>query len=203
MPTRRTMELIVITVLALKPVESLASCGRPRLSAPPSQGWHIPPPKFSTWSRPDRTSMTQMTQGVAAGRPQPQTTVESAGGPFIRHSQPGRRAMYSASGVAFGGLVANPLVAAPGYTRAFRLKIAASGGNGTTAATADFPGNLCSLVQLKDSFGTPLIVAPGYEALLLLQEFGGQYGLDSQANPLNVGGTWATVGTTAANFVFS
>ena len=147
--------------------------------------------------------MTQMTQGVAAGRPQPQTTVESAGGPFIRHSQPGRRAMYSASGVAFGGLVANPLVAAPGYTRGFRLKIAAAGGNGTTAATADFPGNLASLVQLKDSFGTPLIVAPGYEALLLLQEFGGQYGLDSQANPLNVGGTWATVGTTAANFVFS
>ena len=147
--------------------------------------------------------MSQMTQGVAAGRPQPQTTVEPAGGPFIRHSQPGRRAMYSASGVAFGGLVANPLVAAPGYTRAFRLKIAATGGNGTTAATADFPGALASLVQLKDSFGTPLIVAPGYEALQLLQTFGGQYGLDEQSNPLNVGGTWATVGTTAANFVFS
>ena len=112
--------------------------------------------------------------------------------------------MYSTSGVAVSGLVANPLVAAPGYTRAFRLKIAATGGNATTAtAAADFPGSVLSLLQLKDSFGTPLIVAPGYEALQLIQMFGGQYGLDSQSNVLNVGGTYSTVGATTGNFTFS
>lgn len=148
--------------------------------------------------------MTTMTQGVAAGRPQPQTTVEPAGGPFIRHSQPGRRSMYSTSGVATSGLVANPLVAAPGYTRAFRLKVIATGGNATTAtAAADFPGSILSLLQLKDSFGTPLIVAPGYEALTLLQMFGGQYGLDSQSYPPNVGGTYSTVAASTGNFTFS
>ena len=69
--------------------------------------------------------------GVAAGRPQPQTTVEPPGGPFIRHSQPGRRAMYSVSSVAFGGLVNQPLVAAPGYTRGYRAWIQGSGGGRT------------------------------------------------------------------------
>ena len=34
------------------------------------------------------------TAGTVAGRPQPQTTAESAGGPFVRHAPDGRRAMY-------------------------------------------------------------------------------------------------------------
>lgn len=144
------------------------------------------------------------TQGVAAGRPQPQTTVEPPGGPFVRHSQPGRRSMYLNSGVAFGGLVANPLVAAPGYTRAYRLKVVASGGTATAGAAAtDFPGNLLSLLQLKDSFGTPLIVAPGYEALQLLQMFGGQYGLGTCADINNVGGTYSPVAAATGDFTFS
>ena len=52
---------------------------------------------------------SQPGMGVAAGRPQPQTTVEAPGGPFIRHTQAGRRTQYSVSSVAFGGLVAQPL----------------------------------------------------------------------------------------------
>ena len=143
---------------------------------------------------------TPMSSGVAAGRPQPQTTVEPAGGPFIRHSQPGRRAMYSHSGVAFGGLVGDPLVAAPGYTRGYRIKIAATGGSGTTVtAGADAPGNIASLVQLKDSFGTPLIVAPGYEAFQLLQLFGGQFGLDTMTDIRNLP-SFSAVAAATGNF---
>ena len=59
--------------------------------------------------------------GVAAGRPQPATTVESPGGPFIRHSQPGRRAMYTEQ-PNWGGLVAQPMVAMPGYAARYRIK---------------------------------------------------------------------------------
>lgn len=143
--------------------------------------------------------MSAMTTGVAAGRPQPQTTVENPGGPFVRHSQPGRRAMYVSATTAFAGVINNPLVAAPGYTRGYRLLwVGGAGGSGTaTVATAsvDSPFNLCSLVQLKDSFGTPIIVAPGYEAFNLIQMFGGQYGTDMNANPLAVGGTYIPVQT--------
>ena len=132
--------------------------------------------------------MSQTTQGVTAGRPQPQTTVEPPGGPFVRHTQAGRRTQYNKTSVAFGGLVANPLVAAPGYTRGYRVKIIASGGTGTaTLATInDTPGSMVSLVQLKDSFGTPLIVGPGYETLQLLQLYGGQFGLDTTSNVINL-----------------
>jgi hypothetical protein len=142
--------------------------------------------------------------GVAAGRPQPQTTVESAGGPFVRHSQPGRRAMYATSGTAFGGLVNNPMVAAPGYTRGYRVNVVGSGGTSTstTALGIDYPFNFLSLVQLKDSFGTPLIVAPGFEALNLIQLFGGQYGTGINSNALAVGTTYTTT-LGAGNVTFS
>lgn len=119
--------------------------------------------------------------GYAAGLQQPQTTVEPPGGPFIRHSQPGRRAMYNVSGLTFatsGNIVTQPLSAAPGYFRAFRMMFKVTGGTGTTAvATADAPYSICSLVTLKDAFGTPLIVAPGYEALFLIPLYGGQFGI--------------------------
>ena len=45
------------------------------------------------------------TSGQEAGRPQPTTTVEAAGGPFIRHSQPGRAPQYVVSGSAFGSII--------------------------------------------------------------------------------------------------
>jgi hypothetical protein len=144
-----------------------------------------------------------MTSGVAAGRPQPQTTNEQAGGPFVRYSQPGRRTQYSTSGVAFSGLVNQPLVAAPGYTRGYRILIQATGGTGTAVTVgADNPGNVASLVQMKDAFGTPLIVAPGYEALQLLQLFGGQFGLDTLTDVRNLP-TFSPVVTTTGNFTFS
>ena len=38
---------------------------------------------------------TSATSGTVAGRPQPQTTAEPAGGPFVRHAPDGRRAMYT------------------------------------------------------------------------------------------------------------
>jgi hypothetical protein len=147
--------------------------------------------------------MAAMTSGVAAGRPQPQTTNEQAGGPFVRYAQPGRRTQYSTSGVAFGGLVNQPLVAAPGYTRGYRVFVQGTGGTATTAtAGADSPGNVASLVQLKDAFGTPLIVAPGFEALQLLQFFGGQFGLDSCIDVRNLP-TFAGVASATGNFTLS
>jgi hypothetical protein len=150
---------------------------------------------------------TTMTSGVAAGRPQPQTTVEPSGGPFVRHTQSGRRTQYNVTSVALGGLVANPLVAAPGFTRGYRVKIIASGGTGTaTLATInDTPGSIASLVQLKDSFGTPLIVGPGYETLQLLQLYGGQFGLDTTSNVINLptSSPVSTATGTAGNFTLS
>jgi hypothetical protein len=147
--------------------------------------------------------MAGQSSGVAAGRPQPQTTNEAAGGPFVRHSQPGRRTQYSISGVAFSGLVNQPLVAAPGFTRGYRIYIAGTGGTGTTVtAGADNPGNVASLVQLKDAFGTPLIVAPGYEALQLLQLYGGQFGLGTNADVRNLP-TFSPVAGGSGNFTLS
>lgn len=123
------------------------------------------------------------TTGVAAGRPQPQTAVEPAGGPFIRHTQEGRRSMYLAPTV-FGGVVANPMVATPGYVRGYRLffqSVSGGGINGVIAATAggqDAPFSLVQLLQLKDAFGTPILTGPGYEMLKLVPLFSGQFGTD-------------------------
>lgn len=71
---------------------------------------------------------TQVAPAQEAGRPQPQTTVEPPGGPFIRHSQPGRRAQFQSTGNTFGALITQPLVAVPGYIRGLRLRFAATGG---------------------------------------------------------------------------
>ena len=116
------------------------------------------------------TSQTnQISPAQEAGRPQPQTTVESSGGPFIRHSQPGRAPIYNLSSLAFGGITTQPLVARPGYFRNFRVTHTVSGGTGTSATyPADSPYNLNSLITLKDAFGTPLIVGPGYEVANLI-----------------------------------
>lgn len=122
-----------------------------------------------------------------AGRPQPQTTVEPAGGPFIRHSQPGRAPIYNNTGGVFGGILTQPLVARPGYFRNLRVTHTLTTGGALTAAalTPDAPFNLNSLIQLKDAFGTPLIVCPGFEASRVIPELSGGFGLD---NGTNVGG---------------
>src|SRR5262249_45980878 len=55
--------------------------------------------------------------GTVAGRPQPQTTAEAAGGPFVRHAPDGRRAMYvfTQTSVQNAGFMANPMVSSPGW----------------------------------------------------------------------------------------
>lgn len=141
------------------------------------------------------------TSGVAAGRPQPQTSVEPPGGPFVRHTQEGRRAMYTANPL-FGGVVANPMVASPGYNRGYRLlcqSTTAGGINGVIAATAtgqDAPYSIGQLVQLKDAFGTPILTGPGYEMLKLVPEYSGQFGIDQTQDVQNLP-SWT--GITAAS----
>jgi hypothetical protein len=141
--------------------------------------------------------------GVATGLQQPQTTVTSPGGPFIRHSQPGRRSMYLVNSVQYGGQVTQPMVAAPGYGRGLRLKFTATGGSGGgVVANPDAPFNCCSLVQLKDAFGNPLIVAPGYETFYLLPKYGGAFGRGATRDITNLQ-NYSSVSAASGNFVFS
>lgn len=139
-----------------------------------------------------------------AGRPQPQTTVESPGGPFVRYAQPGRRSQYVITGITFGQLITQPLVAVPGYIARYRFRIAATGGTGTAAnAQADAPFSVIALVTLRDAFGTPLIVGPGFEMLYLVPKYSSQYGLFLAADIKNMP-TYAPI--TAAgpgNFTFA
>lgn len=122
--------------------------------------------------------------GVAqeAGRPQPQTSIEPAGGPFIRHSQRGRAPQYVVSGTTLGGIVTQPLVARPGYFANFRVYQTVAGTTGAVTMTADSAYALNSLVTLKDAFGTPLIVADGYTASFLIGLYGGGYGVNNGSN---------------------
>jgi hypothetical protein len=144
--------------------------------------------------------------GVAAGRPQPQTSVEPAGGPFVRHTQEGRRAMYSANPL-FGGVVNSPMVASPGYNRGYRIKttaVTAAGTGGVISATnpggPDAPTSLYQLVQLKDAFGTPILTGPGYEMMNLVPLYSGQFGTDETQSPQSLP-SWT--GITAASGAFS
>ncbi len=151
---------------------------------------------------------TTATQAPAqeAGRPQPQTTVQGQGHPFITYAQPGCRLQYQVTGQAYGTQINNPLVAVPGYIRKFRVRVNSSGGSATAAITAapDAPYSAISLVQLYDSFGTPLIVAPGYEALHLIPKYGGQHFLGIASDPANLP-SWSAMTVTAGsagNFTF-
>lgn len=151
---------------------------------------------------------TQAAPAQQVGKPQPQTTVEAPGGPFLRHTQDGRRAGYDVSSIAFGGQITQPLPSSPGYIKGFRYHIAATGGvNGTTtvAAAADAPFNCISLLQLKDAFGNPIMVGGGYEMLYLVPLFSGGFGLLSAADIKNLPSFSAvSVGTTGTgDFGFS
>lgn len=133
--------------------------------------------------------MTQATVapgGTVAGRPQPQTTVEPAGGPFIRHAPDGRRAQYVAS-VGLSGFLSQPTVSMPGYAKGYRLLTQINGTNGGTGPTitADFPDAFYTLVQMKDAFGTQLLTGPGYAALNEVNIYSGQFGLDTMRDPVN------------------
>jgi len=146
-----------------------------------------------------------MATAQEAGRPQPQTTVES-GGPFIRNSQPGRAPIYNVTGGTFGGTLTQPLTARPGYFRNFRVThtLTTTGSlTGTVALGADAPYNLNSLVQVRDAFGTPLIVADGYSVANLVGLYGGAFGLNNGTNnPANLP-SYSAISTTTGAGTFS
>ena len=147
----------------------------------------------------------QVAPAQEAGRPQPQTTVEPPGGPFLRHTQMGRRPQWQITAQALGSLITQPLVAAPGYARKFRLRFNATGGvnAGTTTAAADAPFSAVSLVTLRDAFGTPIIVGPGWEMLKAVPKYGGQFGLHALSDPANLPSFTNVVGGAAGSGNFS
>lgn len=152
----------------------------------------------------------EQTAGIAAGRPQPQTTVEQPGGPFIRHTQEGRRLMYSLAGQAYGSIINQPMVASPGYNRGYRGLLVSTNGTYTAGGLSavsvggkDWPGSVVQLIQVKDAYGTVLFTGPGYELLNLVPMMSGQAGPDELAElwnmpsytnsvaPTTFGYTWA------------
>lgn len=112
---------------------------------------------------------------------QPQTTGEPEGGPFIRHSEPGKARIYDLTAQAFGGFISTPLVAVPGYAARFRTRFVASGGvNGNSSnvqGTPDAPYNVAQLITLWDALGTTIYSLPGYEAMKLVPLYSGGFGL--------------------------
>ena len=142
------------------------------------------------------------TQVAAAGRPQPQTTGEAGGGPFIRHAPPGRRPIYQTN-ASFGLYFGPKMVAAPGWYRGYRLKwtFTTGGGTGgvistTNPAGVDFPASIVSQLQLKDAYGTNLLAGPGYEMQELMQLLSGQFGIEEVRSIRNLP-SWT--GITAAS----
>jgi hypothetical protein len=142
-------------------------------------------------------------QSTAAGRPQPQTTGEPSGGPFVRHAPPGRRPIYSQP-ATFGLFFGPPMVSSPGWNRGYRMKFypTANGSSGgvlqATGAFTDIPFNIATLLQMKDAWGTNLLAGPGWEMLFLVQLISGQFGIDWTRSPQNLT-TWTgiTAGTGA------
>ncbi len=142
----------------------------------------------------------------------PQTTVEPAGGPFIRHSEPGKARIYDLTAQAFGGLISNPLVAIPGYAARFRTRFVASGGvNSSTANTLgapDAPFNIAQLMTLWDALGTTIYSLPGYEGNLLVPLYSGGHGLFDGTNlvsnlPSYAGIAGGTQSTSTGAFTFN
>lgn len=143
---------------------------------------------------------------------QPQTTVEPAGGPFVRHSEPGKARIYDLTSLAFGGLISNPLKAAPGYVARFRTRFVASGGaNGNSTsvtAASDAPYNVASLITLRDALGTPIWSLPGYESQFLVPLYSGGFGVfDGSQSVANLPSFSAVAGGTTSggtgNFTFN
>ena len=141
---------------------------------------------------------------TSAGRPQPQTTTEPAGGPFVRHAPPGRRPIYNQP-ATFGLFFGPPMVSSPGWNRGYRLKFyptANGSANGilqSTGAFADIPYSIAQLLQMKDAWGTNLLAGPGWEMLYLVPLISGQFGLDATRDPRNLP-SWT--GITAATGAF-
>lgn len=115
--------------------------------------------------------------------------------------------MYSANPL-FGGVVASPMVASPGYNRGYRIKqvaTTAAGTGGVISALAggvDAPFSLYQLVQLKDAFGTPLLTGPGYEMAKLVPLYSGQFGTD-QTQDVQELPSWTGITAASGAFTFS
>lgn len=147
--------------------------------------------------------------GTSAGRPQPQTTAEPQGGPFIRHAPKGRRPIYD-SNATFGQYFGPPIVAAPGWYTGYKLQIlqtASSGTGGSVQASQagdDAPESIVSLLQVKDAWGTNLLSGPGMEMLRLVQLLSGQFGINAAGgavrDPWNIP---SRVQVTAASATFT
>jgi hypothetical protein len=144
---------------------------------------------------------------TVAGRPQPQTTNEPQGGPFIRHAQSGRRPMYNQNatpGLFFGP----PMVSSPGWNKGYRIKwtsTTASGTGGviiTTGPSLDPPSNIVQLLQLKDAWGTNLLAGPGWDMMYWVQKISGQFGLDSTRDPRSMP-AWTGITAASGAFVFT
>jgi hypothetical protein len=144
--------------------------------------------------------------GTVAGRPQPQTTAEPAGGPFIRHAPDGRRAQWVQT-VGASGFISPPTVSMPGYCKGYKLQTALTlkSGSTTPVPVADFPDTFYSLVQMKDAFGTQLITGPGYNVLKEVNLYSGQFGLDLMRDPINspVQTTYSTTTAKTTTVTFS
>jgi hypothetical protein len=135
---------------------------------------------------------------TVAGRPQPQTTSEPAGGPFIRHAPSGRRPIYNQPGT-FGLFFGPPMVSSPGWNKGFRMKFSlGAGGSGGSTLNIDGPQNEVQLLQLKDAWGTNLLAGPGWEMTYFVQKISGQFGWGATRDPRTLP-TWA--GITAASGV--
>ena len=125
----------------------------------------------------------------------------SRSGPPVHHLCPRRHpSAVRQSSNALGGQINQPLVAVPGYIRKFRVRVNSTGGSATANVTqyADSPYNVFSNVQLYDSFGTPLIIAPGYEAMKLIPKYGGQHFQWVASDPGNLP-SWTAMTTAAGN----
>jgi len=121
--------------------------------------------------------------GTSAGRPQPQTTAEPQGGPFIRHAPKGRRPVYDTN-ATYGQYFGPPIVAAPGWYTGYKLQIVGAAGTSggviqSTQAGDDAPESAVSLLQVKDAWGTNLLSGPGMEMLRLVQLLSGQFGINA------------------------
>jgi hypothetical protein len=156
--------------------------------------------------------MATTTTATVATPSQPQTTVEPTGGPFIRHSEPGKARIYDLTTQAYAALINQPLTAIPGYAKCFRLRIAASGGvnaiSTTVQGTADSPESSVALITLWDALGTPIVSGPGFEILRLIPMFSGGFGLQGSADTHSLPSfsalaTSTTQATGTGNFTFN
>ena len=146
--------------------------------------------------------------GTSAGRPQPQTTAEPQGGPFIRHAPKGRRPIYDTN-ATYGQYFGPPIVAAPGWYTGYKLQVvgAAGASGGTVQASQagdDAPESIVSLLQVKDAWGTNLLSGPGMEMLRLVQLLSGQFGINAAGGAIR--DPWnlpARVAVTAATGAFT